>query len=162
VSDDTEHRKLNAIVGAAIKALAASGVEDEVVGAFAASHRSQVAKILGQPETPAAAPDLLDMITAAVRAAMTEAGISSRKVPAGPTTKRMNVLVQGRRTSVTLAHGVFERVASANGGAANARQLVQAIATEAPSSVENRSGWIEERLLALLSSQAVAPALPRH
>jgi hypothetical protein len=150
VDDDIEKRKLDAIVGAAIKALAESGAGDELVGAFAATHRLKVSKILGLSEPAADAPDLLDIVTQAVGMALEQAGVGKRKVFGGPSTKRVYVEVGGRRTSLTLSHAVLGKLDQVRGERKAAKTIIQELANSAPSNVENRSGWVEERLTAYL------------
>ena len=148
VQDDSETRKLNAIVGAAIKALAESGAADEFVGAFAASHRAKVASVLGASEPAPDSQDLLAIVTQAVGLAMEQAGIGKRKEP---TTKRVNVEIAGRRTSLTLSRAVLDKLSQAKGTKQQAKAVIQDLANTAPMDVENRSGWVEERLLGVLT-----------
>jgi hypothetical protein len=68
-----EKRQLNAIVGGAIRALVESGADDEIVGAFSATYRTQVAKILGFTEKSFQPLDLVAIVQAAVRLALKEA-----------------------------------------------------------------------------------------
>ena len=148
VNDDSETRKLNAIVGATIKALAESGAGDEFVGAFAASHRAKVASILGAPEPAADSQDLLSIVTQAVGIALEQAGVGKRKEPM---TKRVNVEIAGRRTSLTLNRTVLDQLAKVKGSPHKAKSLIQDLANSAPVNVENRSGWVEARLLGVLA-----------
>ena len=69
--DEIELRKLNAIVGAAIKVMIESGADDEFIGSSAASYRRKVAKILGEPVEALDLPDLLSIVSQAVRQALT-------------------------------------------------------------------------------------------
>ena len=72
--------KLNAIVGAAVRALVESGADDERIGAFAAAHRVRVAEILGLSPTPAGPPDLIEVVREAVRGVLSESGLAARPV----------------------------------------------------------------------------------
>jgi len=157
VSDDLELRKLNAILGSAIKALAESGADDEFIGAFALSHRQKVSRILGQPEEALQPPDLQAMITQAVEQAMDSAGL--RKRASRRKTQRVHVLIGGRRTSVTITQATVSRLVEVK-GAKQARGVIQELANSAPADTGNRSGWVEDRVRALLnfSSSPVASA----
>ena len=145
--------KLNSIVGAALKALAESGADDEFIGAFAATHRAKVAGVLGlAPAAPAGPPDLVELVRGAVRSVLTETGLASPGLR--PAAKRIYVKVEGRRTSVTVAPGLFLQVAESNGGPARALSMIRDLAAEAPRDVANRSGWVEQRLLAIVQLSA--------
>lgn len=160
VQHDSEIRKLNALVGAAIKALVESGAGDEFVGAFAASHRTKVASILGASEQAHDSQDLLTIVTQAVGVALEQAGVGKRKEPA---TKRVNVEIAGRRTSLTLSHAVLEKLAQAKGSRQKVKAVIQDLANTAPVDVENRSGWVEERLAGLLAlANNGSASLTRH
>lgn len=160
VNDDSDTRKLNAIVGAAIKALTDSGAGDEYVGSFAASHRAKVASILGHSEPAAEAPDLLAIVTRAVGLALEQAGVGKRKEPS---TKRVNVEIAGRRTSLTLSRSVLEKLAQAKGTKQQAKAVIQDLANTAPLDVENRSGWVEERVVGVLAlSEQDSASSARH
>lgn len=160
MENTSETRKLNAIVGAAIKSLVESGAEDEFVGEFAMSHRAKVAKILGAAGPKEDSLDLLTVVTQAVGLALEQAGITRRKESS---TKRINVEVAGRRTSVTLSRAVLDQLVKSRGSTHKAKLVIQDLANTAPVNVENRSGWLEERLLGVLAltNQAEPPA-QRH
>jgi hypothetical protein len=159
VEDSTEKRKLNAIVGAALKALVESGAGDEFVGAFAATHRTKVASILGAAEPPADSPDLVAVIAQAVGVAFEQAGIGKRK---GGSSRRINVLVGGRRTSLTVNPALMDRLIQIE-GPRKAKLVIQDLANTAPTDVKNRSGWVEERLTSVLSlTSQPEPSSPRH
>lgn len=156
---DSGTRKLNAIVGAAIKALVESGAGDEFVGAFAASHRTKVASILGAVEMTHDSQDLLGIVTQAVGLALVQAGVGKRKEPVN---KRVYVEIAGRRTSLTLSHAVLAKLAQAKGSKQKVAQVIQDLANTAPVNVENRSGWVEDRLLSFLSMTDEDSATARH
>jgi len=159
-NDDLELRKLNAIVGASVKALADSGADDEFIGAFASSHRQKVSQILGHPEEALQPPDLQAMITQAVEQALDAAGL--RKRPSRRKTERVHVLIGGRRTSVTLGQATVADLMRTK-GAKQAKALIQELANGAPSDTDNRSRWIDERIRAFLASphEPVA-STPQH
>jgi hypothetical protein len=149
-NDDLELRKLNAIIGASIKALADSGAEDEFIGAFALSHRQKVSKILGvKSEDGLQPPDLQAMITQAVEQALGAAGL--RKRPSRRKTERVHVLVGGRRTSVTLGQATVASLVEVKGDK-QAKALIQELASGAPADTGNRSRWVDERVRAFLAS----------
>lgn len=152
--------KLNAIVGAAVRALVETGADDERIGAFAAAHRVRVAEILGLSPAPAGPPDLVELVREAVRGVLTETGLTAR--PVRQTAKRVFVLVAGKRTSVTVDPRLFQKLSEVNGGDAKAQAVIRDLATKAPSDTSNRSGWIEQRLIAItqLPSQAAPPGKP--
>ncbi len=160
MDDTSETRKLNAIVGAAIKSLVESGAGDEFVGSFAMSHRAKVAKILDAAEPESDGPDLLTVVTQAVKLALEQAGVTRSKESG---TKRVNVEVAGRRTSVTLSKIALDQLVKSKGSTQQAKTVVQDLANTAPANVENRSAWIEERLLGLLAfTNQVEPPAQRH
>lgn len=160
MDDASETKKINAIVGAALKSLVESGAGDEFVGAFAMAHRDKVAKILGAAEPEADSPDLLSVVTQAVGLALEQAGVTRRKES---NTKRINVEVAGRRTSVTLSKTVLDQLVKSKGSTQQAKLVIQDLANTAPVNVENRSGWVEERLLGVLAlTNQVEPPTQRH
>ncbi len=163
--EDIKDRQLNAIVGAAIRALAESGADDEAIGAFAASHRVKVAHLLGNPEQALQPPpDLQTIIQHAVSSALESAGVGGKK-PLGKTTERFNVEIAGRRTSLSIDKEVVAKLSQAKGTRKAANKFVQEIAKGVPEGTVNRSGWVEERILAFLdfrNTPGSAPASPRH
>jgi len=76
--------------------------------------------------------------------------------------KRINVLVGGKRTSVTVDSALFFKVAESHGGPAKATALIKNLASNAPAQVTKRSGWIEERLIAITEMGEGAPAGQPH
>lgn len=147
--DETED-PLDAIVGAALKAMADSGAPRARLGAFAASFRGEVAEILGRKPEPAPAPDLLQLVTQAVRQALAEPGIAAAARP--QPAKRIYVTVDGRATSVTLPVDALRQLDDVAGGRKQARAIIQQLADSAPDDVPNRSGWIQERMLAVAAA----------
>jgi len=144
VQDDSEARKLNAIVGSAIKALAESGAEDELVGAFAAAHREKVARILGTATGPDQPPDLAMTIAQGVKAALEQMGFSAAREKA----RRISVTVGGRKTTVSVRESRLAKLADQVGGLPKARAIIGEMAQSAPDGLSNRSAWIEERIAA--------------
>ena len=151
MSDDPQSKQLNAIVGAALRGLVDSGASDEFVGSFAATHRVKIAELLGATAHAAQSPDLLDLVTQAVGEALAESGVGfkRRSMPA----TRIYVTVAGKRTSLTVSSELLQRLVQAKGGTTAARSAIQELATTAPPGSENRSGWVSERLLALLAME---------
>lgn len=161
--NDQDLRKLNAIVGSAIKALVETGADDALIGSFAATHRSKVAEILGHKEHVTESPDLLELVTQAVRTAMGDAGIQARlKQPSTRRTRRVYVNVAGRRTSLTLSSESLDGLAKAYGGAKSALAAIQSLIESAPPGIENRSRWVDERLAGLISSNGAGLSAAHH
>lgn len=146
--DDLEHRKLNAIIGSAVKALALSGADDEFIGAFALSHRIKVAKLLGKTETPRQEPDLQTIVAQAIAQALAAAGVGNAKSKSPA--RRINVIIAGRRTSVTLGRNTVAQLVEAKGDK-QANELINELANSAPTNVANRSRWVTERLKTYLT-----------
>lgn len=160
--DEIKTRQLNAIVGAAIKALADSGVDDELIGSFAANHRAKVARLLGQPEEALQPPDLQLIIRQEIASALADAGVGKGTVSSKAAAKRINVIVAGHRTSVTLGRNTVAQLVETKGEKL-ANEFIQEIANSAPADVDNRSGWVEERLKSFLAfGQDNPTAMPRH
>lgn len=162
MNDDLK-RKLNAIVGSALRALAESGAPDDLLGSFAADHREKVAGILGLVPQPQETPDLVTIVEQAVERVM------QRHVAASPTgsratTVRKYVLVDGKRTSVTIKAATFSELLAREGGNKEALRVVNQLADGAPDDVGNRSKWVEERLQALLNanSATTSSSAARH
>lgn len=159
---EDQDAKLNAIVGAALRALVESGAEDHAVGAFAAAHRLKVAQILGMAAAaPAGPPELLGLIRQAVRAELEQTGHAAG---AKPVAKRINVVVGGKRTSVTVDPEVFRQLAQTQGGQAKATATIRELAAQAPADAPKRSGWVEARLVAIieLAGDPGAPGSRTH
>lgn len=148
-ADNIKDRQINAIVGAALRALIETGADDEAVGAFAITHRNSVARILGQPEETLATPDLQSVVYQALRLAMEEAGFKPRRSK-GKTTQRLNVEIFGRRTSLSISDELLVRLIEAKGNKKTANKFVQEIARNVPNGTENRSAWVEQRIKAFL------------
>jgi hypothetical protein len=158
VSED----QIDAIVGAALKAMVESGVGHARVGAFASSFRDEVAGILRVKQAKPAEPDLLQMVTQAVRLAMADSstapGASARK---SETAERIHVYVGGKRTSVTLLAEGLRKLDEATGSRKEAKAIIQELAASAPADAGNRSAWIQERMLAFAGAKGDG-ASPRH
>lgn len=159
--NDDESRKLNSIVGAAIKALAESGAEDEFVGSFAASHRLKVAKILGQSEQIAESPDLLAIVTQALDAALGKAGIVPGPVRKAKPAKRVIVYVGGQRTSITLHQESIDKLRQVVGDNDKADAVIQELANAAPAGRRQRSKWVREHMASYVMMEAPGSA-SRH
>jgi hypothetical protein len=166
MSKDGGEDEIDAIVGAALKAMVESGAGRARLGAFAASFRDEVAGILGRtPEKPAE-PDLLQLVTLAVRQALTDPALSATGGAAKPAArsepaKRIYVSVAGKPTSVTLSADAYRQLEGAAGSRKQAKAIIQQLAGTAPQDAPNRSGWVQERMLAFAGATA-ADASPRH
>lgn len=159
MSGENDIQKLNAIVGAALKAMAESGADDAFVGAFASTHRNRVAEILGIQAQTEQVPELRVMMLEAVNQALQEAGLVKTK---RSTVIRYPVLVNGKRTSVTIDKNLFASLEATKGSKSAARAALQELASQAPESIENRSGWVQQRLSALLQSTSLSIPTARH
>ena len=148
-SDDIELRKLNAIVGSALRALVESGATDEFIGEFAASHRAKLVKIMCFPEEALQPVSLEQIVATAVAQALEKTGKAAAKSSKVPT-QRINVIVGGRRTSITIGGETVARLVASK-GEKQANEVIRDIASKVPKETKNRSGWIEERLQLLLS-----------
>lgn len=146
--DNLETRKLNAIIGAALKALALSGADDEYIGAFAVTHRDKVAKLMGQTETALQSPDLQTIVEQAVSHALAVAGLG--KITSKQAARRINVIIDGRRTSVTIDRITVAKLVEAKGDK-QANELIQKLANSAPENVTNRSRWVSDRVNKVLN-----------
>lgn len=144
MNDDLKNQKLNAIVGAALRALFESGADDTFIGAFAASHRKQVAEVMGATEAPPQPPELLSL----VKQAVTEA-LGNSKPKRELRTRRLNVLIDGHRTSITININTEKLLTATHGE--KAITVIQDIASKVPSNITNKSKWVEERLQAVLA-----------
>lgn len=165
VTDDRDLDKLNAIVGAAIRALCESGADDAFIGAFAATHRAKVAKVLGQSAVVSEPPDIEQVVKHAVGQALTEAGVRARK-PRVAKKRAVYIAVAGQRTSVSLSTRLVDQISQAKGGAAEARAFIQSVAEQIPPAAANRSQWLEahleKHLAALLAFREGPPGLAAH
>ena len=152
--------KLNAIVGSAIRANVESGASDEAVAAFAYKHRSKVAQLLGIEKAPPVEVDLQAVISAAVTTALQQTGLIGRG--AITTSDRVNVLVSGRRTSLTIDSHLLKRLTEST-GKQEAGNVIQNFANQAPEGTKNRSKWVQDQLLAYVAMQGVnVNSLIRH
>lgn len=160
MDDHPDTQKLNAIVGAAIRSLVESGAEDAFIGQFASSHRIKVAGILGLRESPVVAPDLLAVVTQAVANALEQAGVGRKRESQA---QRINVEVGGKRTSVTISKTLIDQLTKARGSKQEAKAVIQELASSAPASTPNRSGFVEERIQAVLAlGNAGGETVVRH
>lgn len=157
---ESSEDELDAIVGAALKAMVQSGAARAHLGAFAASFREEVAEILGRKPAKPEAPDLLELVTQAVRQAIADPGLlagASRKAPGA---RRVYVSVNGRPTSVTIAREALETLERSVGDRRKTKAIIQQLAQNAPADVPNRSAWVQDRVRALVAAEAGGTA--RH
>lgn len=157
--------QLNTLVGAALRGLVEAGASAEAIGAFAASYRQEVAQVLGLSDAPSAIPDLQVLVTEAVGQALADAGIGGRRRTKKPVAQKFYVWVAGKKTSVTIGRATVDRLLETQGSEDNARRFVQQLADNAPLDVDNRSKWVEGRILASLNftaKDAEVRGLARH
>lgn len=153
--------EIDAIVGAALKAMVESGAARARIGAFAVSFRDEVSDILGRKPKEPEAPDLLALVTSAVKSALQDPAInpavrSARK----PSAIKLYVTVQGRRTSVSMPANLVTGLDAVTGGRKKTSALVEQLAQAAPQDVPNRSRWIHERAR-VYAERALGPSA-RH
>lgn len=144
--NDDLNAKLDSLVGIAVKALCDAGAKPADIGSFAASYRAQAAKILGGTDIQPEPPDLLTLVTQAVRDALSSDAAPVRNETRQPKAIRFNLIVHGRRTSVTIPSADAQRLMAEHGGRKQAVKQLEQIAQVAPKKLENRSAWIVERL----------------
>ncbi|MCZ8256948.1 MAG: hypothetical protein O9327_14945 [Polaromonas sp.] len=156
---DDLNRKLNAIVGAALRAMASTGVPDDHLGSFAAEHREKVAEILGVKPQSSEAPDLVAVVEEAVERVLKKHQPAAGSQSATPKFVRKTVLVNGQRTSITLKGETYNQLLKRESGKPRkAAKVLHQLAMSAPPDVGNRSGWVEARLQGLLQAQEVDAA----
>lgn len=143
---------LDAIVGAALKGMVESGAGRANIGAFAASFRKEVTGILGQ-HPKEEAPDLLQLVTQAVKEALADPTNAPKRAKAKEPSKRVYVMVNGQRTSLTISGELMDRLDATSGGRRQTKQLLQQLAQAAPQDTLNRSGWVQSRAMATLESR---------
>lgn len=157
---ESSEDELDAIVGAALKAMVQSGAARAPLGAFAASFREEVAQILGRKPAKPEAPDLLALVTQAVRQAISDPALVGGISPKPQGARRVYVSVNGRPTSVTLARATLEALERSVGDRKKTKAIIQQLAQNAPADVPNRSAWVHERVLALVGPESGSAA--RH
>jgi hypothetical protein len=154
-------RKIDAIVGSAIRDLAATGASDEELGAFAAAHRTKVAKLLDAPLAAASEPpDIVEVVQQAVESTLLGAGLIKKK----PETKkarlpaaRVVLTVHGKRTTVTIPNATMELLVQREGSLRSARKLVNRVAAGVPAGEANRSAWVNDQITKWLDFAASSP-----
>lgn len=151
--DDDTNGKIDAIVGAAVRALANGQSDDKTLGAFAASFRRKVAATLLEGAAEPEPPDLLAVIRQAVSDAIREerGGIlSERRLRKA----RVTVQVKGVRTSVTISADLADKYTQVfKGNKQAARNSLNSLAESCPAGVI-RSQWMEERMRAVVVMEA--------
>lgn len=152
-SDDHDpvRRQVNALVGSAIKGLVESGADPEFIGEFAASHRTDVARILGHAESAPPVIDLEALVTRSVASALEAAGLTKKPRESRAKTTRVTVKIGSQRTSVTLNKDLVSRLTDVRGSKRDAEQFIEEIANKAPAP-PGRSKWVEARVQAFLLS----------
>lgn len=160
--DQDNEAKLDALVGAALRGLVEAGASASAIGAFAASYRKEAAQVLGLTPQPAEAPDLLQLVTAAVSMALQETPARRRRTgPAKPRATKFHVLIAGLRTTITLRADLTEKLLAAK-GKTQAQQFVAQLAENIPPDAPNRSAWVTERVAAALAYPQDATSAARH
>ena len=164
-NQDSEEQ-IDAIVGAALKAMAESGAGRARLGSFAASFRGEVIEILGRKAAKPAEPDLLELVTQAVKSAIADPAInktlatSKEGKPAKVKASRFYVVVAGKATSVTLTAESVAKLSELARDAKTTKAFIQQLAESAPANA-NRSRWVQENLLSF-SAPSQDNAAVRH
>lgn len=148
-SYDIDSKKLNAIVGAALKALAESGASAEFIGEFAVSHRQHVAGVLGYPTASQEPPSLEAIVSQVV--AQTLAATTQGKTPKQKTKERVTIMLDGKKTSLSLDALTLAKWHEANPSKKQSLARIASLASAAPPEV-NRSEWVSAKLLSYLNT----------
>ena len=158
---------VDTLVGAAIRGVVRGGADDAYVAEFSAAYRTQVEQLLGvaQQPLPSQPPELLDLVTQAVERALERAGVppadavrrSSEMLPS-ESASRINVKVNGKRTSLTIKASLLARAQAQLGGRRKTVAAIADLAASAPESTANRSGWVQDRLHSLLQGAEMGVA----
>jgi len=150
VKSDAE-RKLDAIVGAALRGIIESGADDEFVGEFAERHRARVAQVLGAPATQLSPPDIASVVAQAVTEAFSKFGGATKATKV--TTKRVNIYVNGRRTSAVISVDSFGKLIERQGGKQQAVKFIEGLAnSESTPENRGRSASLEQKIQSYLMS----------
>jgi hypothetical protein len=149
------------LVGEAIATLAELGVSPQVLGEFAMRFPGRAAASLGTQLSPSEPTDLEKVVFEQVTRAL-RADRGMRVSPQQTSAKRrVNVLVKGQRTSVTISAELIQEADRLTGSRAAGRQLIQQLAEQAPPETP-RSTWTEQQLHQRLLFLASAPAADRQ
>lgn len=155
-----DEETIDAIVGAALEGLLQRGVSGAHLGSFAASFRDSVSGILGHKKQEQEAPDLLELVTQAVKIAIADPSIAQVRERKKPRAQKINVEVRGQRTSITVPLELMAKLDDVTGTRKETHALLRQLAEKVPADVENRSAWVNQRASALTKGQAVPTA--RH
>lgn len=158
MSNDLDTRKLNAIVGSALRGLVESGASDEAIGAFAQDHRTKVSQLLGIAAAKPQEVDLNALVSSVVLKALDELGVGSGQASRKPAA-RVIVEVRGAKTSVSIKRALMDRLVASKGGQKEASAMLEELANAAPADTLNRSKWVAERVESILQMQSTASGL---
>ena len=162
MSAPVDPKTVHALVGEALTLLAKDGASAEQVGSFALAYPERVFAVLGRPQPQVdQAPDLVKLIRDAMASFVADGGLISGVVDRGaPYRKlvRVNVLVSGQRTTVSVTKALLDKVATETGSERAARSLVRDLAAQAPANVKSRSIWLDRQLQAHLVMSRMSPA----
>src|SRR5690606_31487507 len=123
---------------------------------------------LPPPPPPAPEIDLDELAKAAVQAVLAlglggvaattaaEANAGQRRGPR-EAREKINVVVNGRRTSVKVRVALLEQMRAAADDAAKLEPAIQRFVDEAPEDCANRSAWVEQRAAQFLVLQKLTP-----
>lgn len=149
--------RLALITGAAIKLMAEAGADAGVIGHFALHYPSIVAAQLAPPPPPPPVQeiDLEALVRTTVQAVLGMSAVepdgharpkvANSKRGRGVELVKKNVIVGGKRTSISLSAELFRKVVAADGND-QADKLIQSFVDQTPATELNRSAWVESRI----------------
>lgn len=161
--DDTLHPpQVTSLVGEAIATLAGLGVSAQVLGEFAMKYPAKVVAVLGVSTVEQGPSDLekvvFEQVTRALRA---EKGMRVTQ-PQHQGKRRINVLVKGKRTTLSISAHLVAETDRVTGSRGAGRKLIQELAEQAPLEIP-RSTWTEQELhQRLLFLTSKTPSVAQH
>jgi hypothetical protein len=171
-------KKLNELLGAAMRSMLNTGADDAALGQFAAEFRERAVQILGPGDTSSLTDpfhagsdgsltaDLTQFIRATTREAVNHtleqinlAPSSGRRRPGRPMSVeravRVNFTLRGKRSALSIEPSSFNALVRLHKGSKPAaRQMVRDVASRIPESITNKSTWVQERIVAILAAQS--------
>lgn len=131
------------LLGEAVRLLVQSGASGVAITDFINEYSEIIKSALVEQQPPVS--DLKNQMKEAVREVLHELAPPARR--SGPEKRRrIQVLVDGTRTSLTLHASLLAKTVEILGTNKQARQLVNELANSKPADHPNRSAWVEEQL----------------
>lgn len=144
------------LVGEAMSMLAEMGVSAQVLGEFAIRYPAKVAATLGSKPPQDEPTDLEKVVFEQVtRALRVEKGLRVTD-PGDRGKQRINVLINGKRTTLSISAALVKKAGLLTGSRSAGRQLIEQLAEQAPVDTP-RSTWTEQALHARLLFLASSP-----